>query len=199
MSLQMRPLTDVSPLLNPNQPKCYILQNRQQYRSCYVTLADEAKPIAAIEYQDAYFSFFKTVADRSRAEQLAAKLLNKGNSLVMVEIPRGVSLWIHEPDAQPVLRQPKRRGDRVSSDPVAVLGVNGNYRPCQIQVPDLDKPLTGLVYANQYYSLLRMVRDMAQAQSLAQRLISRGNQALITENSYGYSVWVWEPDAQVLT
>ncbi|MGI0490709.1 hypothetical protein ACN4EG_02760 [Alkalinema pantanalense CENA528] len=195
MSLQMRPPMDSSPVIHSSQPKCYLLHNRQQYRNCYITLADEVKPIAAIEYQDAYFSFFKTVADRSRADQLAAKLLNKGNSLVMVEIPRGVSLWIYEPDAQPVLRNPKQGSHRVSSAPIPVLGANGNYQPCQIQVPDLDKPLTGMVYDNQYYSLLRMVRDMAQAQSLAQRLVTRGNQALITESSYGYSVWVWEPDA----
>ncbi|OUC15095.1 MAG: hypothetical protein B0A82_08765 [Alkalinema sp. CACIAM 70d] len=189
---------DSSPVISSSQPKCYLLTNRQQYRNCYITLVDEAKPIAAIEYQDAYFSFFKTVADRARADQLVAKLLTKGNSLVMVEIPRGVSLWIYEPEAQPLLRQPKRGRQPASSVPIPVLSFQGNHQPCQIQVPDLDKPLTGLVYANQYYSLLRVVRDMGQAQSLAQRLITRGNQALITESSYGYSVWVWEPDAKVI-
>jgi hypothetical protein len=79
-----------------------------------------------------------------------------------------------------------------------VLTSDRDYSPCQIRVPDLDKPLTGILYKNQLYSLLRIVRDEKQAQELSQRLYKKGNRCLISSSAYGYSVWVLEPDGQKL-
>jgi hypothetical protein len=122
-------------------------------------------------------------------------------------IPKGYALWIYEPEAilhnlrhKTINRSlsPMEKTIGTLENPVEVLTSDRDYNPCQIQVPDLDKPLTGITYRGSLYSLLRIVRDEKQAQDLSQRLYKKGNRCLISSSPYGYSVWVLEPDGRKL-
>ena len=178
-----------------------VLRDRNEYHRCHVLLMDEENPTAAIEVDGNYYSFFRVVNEPDRANQLIDRLTRKSNSQVMVtEIPKGYALWVHEPDARlHSLRQktPVRSSENlVTEQALEMLTSDREYIPCQIQVPDLDKPLTGISYHGKLYSLLRIVRDEKQARELSQRLHKKGNRCLISSSAYGYSVWVLEPDGK---
>lgn len=182
-----------------------VLRDRQQYHRCHVLLMDEENPTAAIEVDGNYYSFFRVVNEPDRVAQLIDRLTRKSNAKVMVtEIPKGYALWVHEPEARlHSLRQktPLRSAENLvnaTEQALEMLTSDREYIPCQIQVPDLDKPLTGITYHGKLYSLLRIVRDERQARELSQRLHKKGNRCLISSSAYGYSVWVLEPDGRAI-
>ncbi len=162
--------------------------------------------MAGVCFQEDYYSFFKVVPTLDRAKQLADRLAERDNRSIITTTPKGYVLWVYEAKA---MRHSSRDGvrklSRVSGfqavDPattheVQILRSERDYQSCKIQVPDLDKPLTGITYNQQFYSLLRIVRDEAQATELSEKLERKGNQALITASAYGYSVWVLEPEGR---
>ncbi len=186
---------------------CRILRDRGEYHRCHIVLLDEEQPSAGIEVEDQYYSFFRVVNDPERLTQLVDRLSSKNNvQIIVTTIPKGFAIWIHEPDARlhnlrretvhRILPTENTLGTGESS--YEVLTSDRDYSPCQIRVPDLDKPLTGIIYKTNLYSLLRIVRDQKQAQDLSQRLYKKGNRCLISSSPYGYSVWVLEPDGQKL-
>jgi hypothetical protein len=179
-----------------------ILRDRRQYQRCHILLLDEEKPSAGIEVEGQYYSFFRVVSDPDRVTQLADRLASKNGKIIVTTIPKGYAIWVYEPEA--ILQHLRRKtvnrilpmDPTIASleQPFALLTSTRDYSPCQIRVPDLDKPLTGITYQGKLYSLLRIVRDEKQAQDLSQRLYKKGNQCLISSSAYGYSVWVLEPD-----
>lgn len=192
MSFQTRPLSDN---LGAGRSQLVILRDRTQYRNCYISVADEDKPVAAIEFNGQFYSFFKTMPERARAEQIADRLLDKGHRVLMTLIPRGQAIWVYEPEAIPSSRRRSQAVAQGSKHAFEILDDEQAFQACQIKVPDLDKPLTGVTYKQRFYSLLRIVREETQATELAQRLVLKGNDVLITRSAYGRSVWVLEPEA----
>jgi len=172
-----------------------ILTQPMEYERCHLSLPDEATPIAGINFKGDYYSFFKVVTTLDRANQLVDRLVNKGSRAVVTSIPKGFCIWVHEATAKASSRK-KGTASTTPSRSIRILKSDRDYRPCQILVPDLDKPLTGIAYNEQFHSLLRMVRDEAQAMELAQKLERRGNSTVITVSAHGYSVWVFEPEAR---
>lgn len=183
-----------------------VLTQRQQYSPCHIQLPEEPIPVAGMCFQEDYYSFFKVVPTLDRAKQLADRLSERENRSVITTTPKGYVLWVYEAEA---IRHSHRAGTRKSShasgfqkaevsttSEIQILRSERAYQSCKIQVPDLDKPLTGITYNQQFYSLLRIVRDEAQATELAEKLERKGNKALITASAYGYSVWVLEPEAR---
>lgn len=180
-----------------------LLRDRQQYQHCHLLIADEENPSAGLQVDGEYYVFFRVVNDLTRGIQLIERLAKGKNKTVVTMIPKGYAIWVHEPSACLHSRRvPQDRsvsGGRGAVSPPKVapfeqLTSERDYSPCKIQVPDLDKPLTGIQYRSNLYSLLRIVRDESQAINLAQRLYQKGNQALISSTAYGYSIWVLEPD-----
>jgi hypothetical protein len=182
-----------------------VLTQRQQYTPCHLRLPDEPTPTAGVIFQEAHYSFFRVLPTLDRAKQLVDRLMERGNRSILTTTPKGYALWVYEAKAQ---CHSKRDGLRKTShasgfqdaaaggSEVQILRSERLYQSCKIQVPDLDKPLTGIVYNQQVHSLLRIVRDEAQATELADKLVHKGNKALITASAYGYSVWVLEPEGR---
>lgn len=179
----------------PTMTDRIILTQQTEYERCHLSLPDEDTPIAGIKFKGDYYSFFKVVVTLDRANQLVDRLVNKGSRAVVTSIPKGFCIWVYEATAKASSR---KKGTTSTKPPQAIriLKSDRDYRPCQILVPDLDKPLTGIAYNEQFHSLLRMVRDEAQAMELAQKLERKGNSTIITVSAYGYSVWVLEPEAR---
>ncbi len=166
--------------------------------------------MAGVCFQEDYYSFFKVVPTLDRAKQLADRLSERENRSIITTTPKGYVLWVYEAKA---IRHSHRDGARKLSHAsgfqasdshttpsttheIQILRSERAYQSCKIQVPDLDKPLTGISYNQQFYSLLRIVRDEAQATELSEKLERKGNKALITASAYGYSVWVLEPEGR---
>jgi hypothetical protein len=189
---------------SPTSTDYTVLTQRQQYTPCHLRLPDEPTPMAGICFQDYYYSFFKVVPTLDRAQQLVDRLVERGNRSIITTTPKGYVLWVYEAKAeQHSSRDGLRKTSHVSgfqgemtASQVQILRSERFYQSCKIQVPDLDKPLTGITYNQQVYSLLRIVRDEAQATELAEKLERKGNKALITASAYGYSVWVLEPEGR---
>lgn len=178
-----------------------------QIQRCHIALPGEDNPMAAIRFENRYYSFFKVISDRERVKAIVERLLEKGHTVVLVQIPTGHSLWVLESEARPSSSMAQvKAATKVAATKVAAKNVPDNvvlrseaeYQPCQIQVPDLDKPLAGIRYQQQFYSLLRILRDARQAEELVDRLSQKGNRTVVTCNSYGYSVWVLELEAQAV-
>lgn len=179
----------------PTMTDRIILTQLTEYERCHLSLPDEATPIAGISFRGDYYSFLKVVPTLDRTNQLVDRLVSRGSRAVVTTIPKGFCIWVYEALAKPKSRH-KSIVSTTPSRSIRILKSDLDYRPCQLLVPDLDKPLTGIAYNEQFHSLLRIVRDEAQAIELAQKLERRGNSTVITVSAYGYSVWVFEPEAR---
>jgi len=76
-----------------------------------------------------------------------------------------------------------------------ILSSRSQYQPCHIQVPDLEKRLPAIQVGERYYSLFKVEPDRDRAIRILEKLIKRGDDALIIQTAKGYVVWVWEPEA----
>jgi hypothetical protein len=73
---------------------------------CHVLLPDESKPTSAICYEGQFYAYVKFFSTVEAARQKAALLTKRGNTAILTRVPKGLVLWVLEPDAQPV--QPQR-------------------------------------------------------------------------------------------
>jgi hypothetical protein len=77
-----------------------VLLNRKDVRTCHIVLPDEPKPISAIRYQNKFYSYLKFYPSTEPAQRAAGRLIEKGEAVVLTQIPKGLILWVFEPDAQ---------------------------------------------------------------------------------------------------
>lgn len=66
---------------------------------CHVMLPDVAKPVGAIAYEGQYYVYVKFFANAEAAQRGAARLINKGNAVILTRAPKGLVLWVHEAEA----------------------------------------------------------------------------------------------------
>lgn len=76
-----------------------------------------------------------------------------------------------------------------------ILSSRSQYQPCHIQVPDLEKRLPAIRVGDRYYSLFKVEPERDRAVRILEKLLKRGDDALIIQTTKGYVVWVWEPEA----
>lgn len=67
---------------------------------CHILLPDTPKPISAIFYQGKYYSFIKVFPSAEAAQRAVERSVQKGNSVVLTQVPKGLVLWVLEPDAK---------------------------------------------------------------------------------------------------
>ena len=195
MSLPVRPIASPSLI---DQSRCKILQSRDQYRACHVRVPDSDDRLAAIVVSDRYYSFFKVVKEPQKALQIAAKLVYRGDEVVITHTIKGDAIWIYETQAcESKLKSTKPEPQLISELGLwRILESERDYQPCQIRVPNLAKPLMAICVDHQYFSLLRAVSNQTQAISLADRLANKGHATRITKNG-AWAVWVLESEASI--
>lgn len=193
----------VTPMQSPisissfSEPK---ILSRREYRSCHVYLPDSDERTAAIQVSSRYYSFFQFHRDQKRSLELAQKLTQRGYSVVITQAPKGFGLWILETTAQPAQRQASvtAQSNSLSSPlPYKVLTGSSQYRPCHIQVPDLDKRLAAIQHDGKFYSLFKAVTDIEEANQMIRRLANRGDGAVVTQTAKGLVIWIEEPEARL--
>lgn len=74
--------------------------DRRLVRTCHITLPDTPKPISAIAYNNKLFSYVKFYPTLEAAQRASARMIKHGNQAVLTQVPRGLVLWVLEPDAQ---------------------------------------------------------------------------------------------------
>ncbi len=89
---------DTPPFSFPGSPA---ILNRSQVKTCHIVLPDMPKPMGAIVYENRLYSFVKAYPTLTAAQTAAHRLIKHGNHVVLTEAPRGLVLWVFEPDAKP--------------------------------------------------------------------------------------------------
>lgn len=77
----------------------YQVLQAQKYRLCYIRVPDLEQPLAAILFEDKYYSSFRTIEDLQPAQQIIQKLSHRGDEIVITKTADGFGIWVLEPDA----------------------------------------------------------------------------------------------------
>ncbi len=68
-------------------------------------------------------------------------------------------------------------------------------KSCHICLPDTPHPISAIVYKEQFYSYVKVFRDLEAAHRAATRLMAKGNSVVWTSTPKGLILWVLETDA----
>lgn len=74
--------------------------NGKFVRSCHITVPDLPKPVGAIAYQGGFYSYFRCYETSESAQRAAAKLIARGDLVLLTQVRKGLVLWVFEPEAQ---------------------------------------------------------------------------------------------------
>lgn len=69
---------------------------------CHVILPDTPKPTSAIYYDGQYYAYVKCFPTVEIARRKAELMTQRGNTVLLTRIPKGLVLWVLELDAQPI-------------------------------------------------------------------------------------------------
>ncbi|MCU0523615.1 MAG: hypothetical protein MUF72_02200 [Elainella sp. Prado103] len=68
---------------------------------CHVLLPGSTTPTSAIHYEGQYYAYVKFFPSIEIARQKADLMAQRGNTVLLTRIPKGLVLWVLEPDARP--------------------------------------------------------------------------------------------------
>jgi len=78
--------------------------NGKSVINCHITVPDLPKPVGAIVYEGKYYSYFRRYEDIASVQRAAARLIARGDLILLTQVRRGLILWVFEPEAQLVRR-----------------------------------------------------------------------------------------------
>lgn len=81
------------------KPTYRLLISPSQYYPCSIQVPDLEQPLTAIQFENRYYSLFKTIGEIQQAVQLIKRLRYRGDETLITKTDDGYSLWILEPDA----------------------------------------------------------------------------------------------------
>ncbi|WP_421656809.1 hypothetical protein [Leptothermofonsia sp. ETS-13] len=88
--------------MTDHSPASALILDRKLVKTCHITLPDTPKPVGAIAYNDKLFSYVKFYPTLEAAQRASERMIKHGNMVVLTRVPKGLVLWVLEPDAQPV-------------------------------------------------------------------------------------------------
>lgn len=84
----------------PSSTNSVPLLSGKSVKNCHIVLPDLAKPTSAILYGGNLYSYVRFYAEVDAAQRAAARLIIRGNAVVLTQVRKGLILWVLEPDAQ---------------------------------------------------------------------------------------------------
>lgn len=181
--------------------ECKLLFDRDLYTPCHIWVADVGHRLSAVYVDNQFYSFFKVVNDPNKLLEIVARLGKRDDRVAITLTNKGYALWAYEPQAQyaPPPRQPNHRMYPVFGPKNALLLIDPLvYQLCQIQVPDVTKPLAAIAYRDRYYSIFKQDTDAAKLLEITAKLARRGDDTLITIADATYRLGLLEPNGRVL-
>ncbi|MBE9179762.1 hypothetical protein IQ268_14425 [Oculatella sp. LEGE 06141] len=67
---------------------------------CHIALPDTPKPTSAIFYEGQFYAYVRFFSSVDVARQKAALMTARGNNVILTRVPRGLVMWVHEPEAR---------------------------------------------------------------------------------------------------
>jgi hypothetical protein len=92
---QSKILTDQNSVLEPTP-----IFSQKVIDRCHVVLPDTPKPTSAVCYDGQFYAYVKFFTDVEAARRKAQLLAQRGNAVILTRVPKGLVLWVHEPEAQ---------------------------------------------------------------------------------------------------
>lgn len=92
-------VAEVTPSITEQELSYKILVSTSQYKFCNIRVPDLKKELIAIDFENRYYSLFKTIDDVQQAVQIVKKLSHRGSEMVITKNAKGYGLWVFEPDA----------------------------------------------------------------------------------------------------
>jgi hypothetical protein len=87
------------PRRSPTPTVCRVLLSPQQYRPLNIWVPDLDQPLSAIEFEGKYYSIFRVEADVTKLLEIAAKIMQRGDEIVMTKTEQGqFAICIWEPE-----------------------------------------------------------------------------------------------------
>lgn len=74
--------------------------NRKSVINCHIMVPDLPKPVGAIAYGGKFYSYFRCYPDVESVQRAAARLIARGDLILLTQVRKGLVLWVFEPDAQ---------------------------------------------------------------------------------------------------
>jgi len=88
--------------LNRNKTESAPIFAQKLVDRCHVFLPGESKPTSAIHYDGQFYVYVKFFPAMEAARQKAELMVERGNAVILTRVPKGLVLWVLEPDAQPI-------------------------------------------------------------------------------------------------
>jgi hypothetical protein len=181
--------------------ECKFLFDRDLYTPCHILTTDVTHRLSAVYVDNQFYSFFKVVKNPNKLLDIVARLGKRDDKVAITLTNQGYALWAYEPQAQyaPPIRQPSHRISPVFGPKSCLLVIDPQaYGFCQVQVPDVAKPLAAIAYRNRYYSIFKQDSDAAKLIDIAAKLARRGDDTLITIADSVYRLGLLEPNGRVI-
>jgi hypothetical protein len=94
-------LDDLNFLINPVAGTTGApIVDRWMVKGCHIYLPDTPKPVSAICYNNLLYSYVKLCPNLEAAQRAAGRLMERGNRVVLTQVPKGLVLWVLEVDAK---------------------------------------------------------------------------------------------------
>lgn len=77
-----------------------LILDRKDVSTCHIHLPGLPKPVGAIAYQSKLYSYVRAYSTLEAAQRAAARLLQRGNQVILTRVPKGLILWVLELDAR---------------------------------------------------------------------------------------------------
>jgi hypothetical protein len=84
----------------PSFPHKVLILEKGTFKHCHIYLPDMPKPVGAIAYSGQFYSCVRLYTDNAAAQRGAQRLLERGNRVILTRVPKGLVLWVSEPDAR---------------------------------------------------------------------------------------------------
>jgi hypothetical protein len=93
--------SDLHTLLQKNSPtfSCLTL-DQSAIKTCHIYLPDFPKPVGAIVHNNQFYSYVKFYPTLEAAQRGVERMIKLDNAVVLTQVPKGLVLWVLEPDAQ---------------------------------------------------------------------------------------------------
>lgn len=188
-------------LMSAHAIYCKFLTNRVSYVPCHVQVPDVPQRLSAIALDGRFYSFFKVINEAQKLLSVISRLGKQDDEVAVTPTPRGYILWVYEPQATyaPPFHAPHHSlKPAFGPPPCLILSEPSSYSRCTLIVPDIAKPITGLVHAGKYYSIFRQETNAANSMTLTAKLTQRQDETLMVIEPDGFILAIREPNAVLM-